>query len=81
MMALPTPQESAAEACTAPFRAPELFEVPSECTLDERVDVWVRATGHITTVQFTNTTVRYLDEYKLIRIRLHQSGRLKSWWF
>ena len=26
--------------CTAPYRAPELFDVPSKCTIDERVDVW-----------------------------------------
>lgn len=33
-------QERAARECTAPFRAPELFDTPSECDLDERVDVW-----------------------------------------
>ena len=33
-------QESAAQLCTAAYRAPELFEVPSECTIDERTDVW-----------------------------------------
>ena len=26
--------------CTAPYKAPELFDVPSQCTIDERVDVW-----------------------------------------
>mgnify|MGYP002386888837 CR=1 FL=1 len=26
--------------CTAPYRAPELWDVPSRCSLDERVDVW-----------------------------------------
>ena len=26
--------------CTAPYKAPELFDVPSECDLDERVDIW-----------------------------------------
>lgn len=26
--------------CTAPYKAPELFDVPSQCTVDERVDVW-----------------------------------------
>ena len=33
-------QESAAAECTAPFRAPELWDTPSQCDLDERVDVW-----------------------------------------
>ncbi|PRW20781.1 Serine threonine- kinase 16 [Chlorella sorokiniana] len=33
-------QEDAERHCTAPFRAPELWDVPSSCTLDERVDVW-----------------------------------------
>lgn len=26
--------------CTATFRAPELFDVPSHCTLTTAVDVW-----------------------------------------
>jgi serine/threonine kinase 16 len=33
-------QESAAAECTAPFRAPELWDTPSQSDLDERVDVW-----------------------------------------
>jgi serine/threonine kinase 16 len=33
-------QERAARECTAPFRAPELFDTPSLCDIDERVDVW-----------------------------------------
>ena len=33
-------QERAARECTAPFRAPELFDTPSSCKIDERVDVW-----------------------------------------
>ena len=33
-------QERAARECTAPFRAPELFDTPSCCEIDERVDVW-----------------------------------------
>lgn len=33
-------QELAAERSTMPYRAPELFEVPSECVIDEKVDVW-----------------------------------------
>uniref|UniRef100_A0A7S0SLH3 non-specific serine/threonine protein kinase n=1 Tax=Mantoniella antarctica TaxID=81844 RepID=A0A7S0SLH3_9CHLO len=33
-------QEAAAAECTAPFRAPELWDTPSQCDLDERVDVW-----------------------------------------
>lgn len=26
--------------CTAAYRAPELFDVPSQCTIDEKVDIW-----------------------------------------
>jgi serine/threonine kinase 16 len=26
--------------CSAPYRAPELWDVPSSCQVDERVDVW-----------------------------------------
>ena len=26
--------------CSAPYKAPELYDVPSECELDERVDIW-----------------------------------------
>lgn len=33
-------QEDAEAHCSAPYRAPELFDVPSRCVLDERVDVW-----------------------------------------
>lgn len=25
-----------------PYRAPELFDVKTGCTLDEKVDIWVR---------------------------------------
>lgn len=33
-------QEKCAQECTAPYRAPELFEVPSNCEIDERSDIW-----------------------------------------
>ncbi|GAB4819454.1 hypothetical protein N2152v2_006500 [Parachlorella kessleri] len=33
-------QEDAEAHCTAPYRAPELWDVPSRCALDERLDVW-----------------------------------------
>ena len=33
-------QEDAEAHCTAAYRAPELFDVPSECTVDEKVDIW-----------------------------------------
>eukprot|EP00884_Botryococcus_braunii_P000753 jgi/Botrbrau1/10679/Bobra.139_2s0009.1 len=33
-------QEDAEAHCTAPYRAPELFDVDSQCSVDERVDVW-----------------------------------------
>ena len=33
-------QEECAQLCTAVYRAPELFEVPSSCVIDERTDVW-----------------------------------------
>ncbi|KAK9837404.1 hypothetical protein WJX84_001292 [Apatococcus fuscideae] len=33
-------QEDADRHCSAPYKAPELYDVPSECQLDERVDVW-----------------------------------------
>ncbi|KAK9811151.1 hypothetical protein WJX73_006776 [Symbiochloris irregularis] len=33
-------QEDAEKLCTAPYRAPELFDVASQCTVDERIDVW-----------------------------------------
>ena len=34
-------QDLAAERSTLPFRAPELFEVDSDCVIDEKVDIWV----------------------------------------
>ena len=33
-------QEDAEKLCSAPYRAPELFDVASQCTVDERTDVW-----------------------------------------
>ena len=33
-------QDEAATKCSAPYRAPELFEPPSDGIIDERVDVW-----------------------------------------
>mmetsp|Transcript_47722 Transcript_47722/g.120468 ORF Transcript_47722/g.120468 Transcript_47722/m.120468 type:complete len:344 (-) Transcript_47722:184-1215(-) len=33
-------QEDAEANCTAPYRAPELFDVPSDCVIDGRVNVW-----------------------------------------
>uniref|UniRef100_A0A7S2D3I4 non-specific serine/threonine protein kinase n=1 Tax=Octactis speculum TaxID=3111310 RepID=A0A7S2D3I4_9STRA len=33
-------QETAAEHCTMPYRAPELFDVPSDVTLNARADIW-----------------------------------------
>ncbi|KAL1528085.1 hypothetical protein AB1Y20_009451 [Prymnesium parvum] len=33
-------QEDAAQNCSMPYRAPELFDVPSDCTIDERTDVF-----------------------------------------
>lgn len=33
-------QDDAAENCSMPYRAPELFDVKTETTLNEKVDVW-----------------------------------------
>ncbi|KAI8374433.1 kinase-like domain-containing protein [Radiomyces spectabilis] len=33
-------QDLAAEHCSMPYRAPELFDVKTETTLDEKVDIW-----------------------------------------
>ena len=33
-------QELCAQTCTAQYRAPELFEVPSECEITEKTDTW-----------------------------------------
>ncbi|XP_008783057.2 probable serine/threonine-protein kinase DDB_G0291350 isoform X2 [Phoenix dactylifera] len=33
-------QEWAAEHCSAPFRAPELWDCPSHANIDERTDIW-----------------------------------------
>lgn len=33
-------QEWASEHCSAPYRAPELWDCPSNCDIDERTDVW-----------------------------------------
>eukprot|EP00002_Diphylleia_rotans_P013170 TRINITY_DN2566_c0_g1_i1.p1 TRINITY_DN2566_c0_g1~~TRINITY_DN2566_c0_g1_i1.p1 ORF type:complete len:315 (-),score=58.39 TRINITY_DN2566_c0_g1_i1:532-1476(-) len=33
-------KEMASEKCTLPYRPPELVDVPSNCTIDERTDIW-----------------------------------------
>ena len=33
-------QDEAAQLCSMPYRAPELFDVSSKTTIDEKVDVW-----------------------------------------
>lgn len=33
-------QDHCANTCTAPFRAPELFDPPSDCLITEATDVW-----------------------------------------
>eukprot|EP00126_Sphaerothecum_destruens_P006775 Sdes_comp19520_c0_seq2m11096 len=33
-------EDSAAEKSSLPYRAPELLSVPSQCLIDERVDIW-----------------------------------------
>ncbi|KAL6254599.1 hypothetical protein P5V15_014651 [Pogonomyrmex californicus] len=37
-------QDLAAERCSMPYRAPELFNVESYCMVDERTDIWVKIT-------------------------------------
>jgi serine/threonine kinase 16 len=39
-----TLQDLAAERCSMPYRAPELFNVESYCMVDERTDIWVNIT-------------------------------------
>ena len=34
-------QDLAAERCSMPYRPPELFQVDSKFTIDERTDIWV----------------------------------------
>ena len=34
-------KDFAAEKCSMPYRAPELFQVESDVVIDEKVDVWV----------------------------------------
>lgn len=34
-------QDTAAERCSMPYKAPELFNVESYCVIDERTDIWV----------------------------------------
>lgn len=39
---LASSQDIAAEQSTMAYRAPELFDVKTGVTLDEKVDIWVR---------------------------------------
>ena len=40
-------QDMAAEHSSMPYRAPELFDVKSDTTLDEKVDIWVRSVAGV----------------------------------
>ena len=42
-------QDDAAERCSMTYRAPELFNVQSPSTIDERTDIWV---FYINTLKF-----------------------------
>lgn len=41
-------EELAAERTSMPYRAPELFNIPSQIEIDERTDVWVSINTDVT---------------------------------
>ena len=59
-------QDIAAEHSTMAYRAPELFDVKTGVTLDEKVDIWVRRTllrvinFDVDTPAFSRLGVHYL---------------------
>lgn len=54
-------QDIAAEQSTMAYRAPELFDVKTGVTLDEKVDIWVR---------FSASYIPWFAQFTLVA-RLH----------
>lgn len=58
-------QDIAAERCSMPYRAPELFNVESYCVIDERTDIWVGADNikfnfFLTEILFVEFRLRFI---------------------
>ena len=60
-------QEDAAQNCSMPYRAPELFDVPSDATIDERTDVFsLGATLYATAFYYSPFECTYQDNTQRI---------------
>lgn len=46
-------QDDAAERCSITYRAPELFNITSPCSIDERTDIWVTSLTVNSIIQLT----------------------------
>lgn len=58
-------QDDAAERCTMPFRAPELFNVQTGDDISEATDIWV---GDDTQLPTQCRSLRHLDDFIIILV-------------
>ena len=62
-------QDLCAERCSMPYRSPELFQVDSKCSIDERTDVWVRKNCHFS--EFIYQTSYNFSHWDVYYMQLH----------
>lgn len=60
-------QEDAAQNCSMPYRAPELFDVPSDASIDERTDVFsLGATLYATAFYYSPFECTFQDNRQIV---------------
>ena len=72
-------QEDAERTCTAPFRCPELWDVPSECVIDEKVDIWALGCTLYACMMGKSPFESAIEESGGSLMLAVMSGKLK-WW-
>ncbi|KAK2143664.1 hypothetical protein LSH36_823g01001 [Paralvinella palmiformis] len=82
-------QDFAAERCSMPYRAPELFNIESQCVITEKTDIWVKRKGALLSLNHSithfgfethqcNTGKRYsreLTELMLMMLKVKSTER------
>ena len=81
-------QDIAAEQSTMAYRAPELFDVKTGVTLDEKVDIWVRLfpSQILRCTHFTSHSVAHYLQWhtRILLLRTHRPrsrADLSPWLF
>ena len=61
-------QDDAAERCSMTYRAPELFNVESPSTIDERTDIWVRGDHNQTLLKSRSSSLTFFFPISVVRL-------------